>query len=74
MIHVYIKPASPHLNGKVERSHLTDKQEIYQLMNYKDDVDLRAKLKEWEDFYNFCRPHSALKGKTPYEVLRNKLL
>ena len=53
MIHVYIKPASPHLNGKVERSHLTDKQEFYQLMNYKDDVDLRAKLKEWEDFYNF---------------------
>ena len=74
MIHVYIKPASPHLNGKVERSHLTDKQEFYQLMNYKDDVDLRAKLKEWEDFYNFFWPHSALKGKTPYEVLRNKLL
>jgi transposase len=24
MQHVYIRPASPHLNGKVERSHLTD--------------------------------------------------
>ena len=35
MQHVYIKPASPNLNGKVERSHLTDKREFYQLLNYK---------------------------------------
>ena len=74
MIHVYIKPATPRLNGKVERSHLTDKQEFYQLLNYKDDVDLVIKLKEWENFYNFCRPHGSLKGKNPYEVLRSKLL
>lgn len=67
MIHVYNKPATPRLNSKVERSHLTDKQEFYQLLNYKDDVDLNIKLKEWENFYNFCRPHGALKGKTPYE-------
>ena len=29
--HVYIKPRSPQLNGKVERSHRTDQQEFYQL-------------------------------------------
>lgn len=74
MIHVYIKPSTPRLNGKVERSHLTDKQEFYQLLDYKGDVDLRAKLKQWENFYNFDRPHTALKGKTPYEVLRQKLM
>lgn len=74
MIHVYIKPAIPRLNRKVERPHLTDKQEFYQLLNYKDDIDLTIKLKEWESFYNFCRPHGSLKGKTPYEVLRSKLL
>jgi len=27
--HVYIKPGTPRLNGKVERSHLTDKREFY---------------------------------------------
>ena len=27
--HVYIKKASPHLNGKVERTHLTDQTEFY---------------------------------------------
>ncbi|QGP49948.1 Integrase core domain protein [Piscirickettsia salmonis] len=30
MDHVYIKPGTPRLNGKVERSHRTDKQEFYQ--------------------------------------------
>ncbi|MDR2789383.1 MAG: IS481 family transposase [Campylobacteraceae bacterium] len=73
MIHVYIRPATPRLNGKVERSHLTDKQEFYQLLDYKDDVDLKIKLKEWENFYNFHRPHGSLKGKTPYETLVSKL-
>ncbi|MBE0348890.1 hypothetical protein PPEP_b0747 [Pseudoalteromonas peptidolytica F12-50-A1] len=52
---IYIKPASPNLNGKVERSHLTDKREFYQLLNYKGDVDLEAKLAEWEAFYNYHR-------------------
>ncbi|MGV3345805.1 IS481 family transposase [Enterobacteriaceae bacterium LUAb1] len=71
--HVYIKPASPNLNGKVERSHLTDKQEFYQILDYKGDVDLEAKLAEWEAFYNYHRPHGGLKGKTPYEALVEKM-
>lgn len=71
--HVYIKKASPHLNGKVERSHLTDQQEFYQLIEYKDDIDIEKKLQQWESFYNYYRPNSALKGKTPYEVLKEKI-
>lgn len=73
MRHVYIKPATPRLNGKVERSHKTDKQEFYQLFEYCDDVDLAAKLSEWENFYNCHRPHGSLKGQTPYEILKIKL-
>ena len=56
MQHVYIKPRTPRLNGKVERSHNTDATEFYQLLTYKDDQDLRAKLRIWEDFYN-CGPY-----------------
>lgn len=67
--HVFIQPASPHLNGKVERLHLTDKTEFYQLIEYTDDIDIAKKLAEWEVFYNCHRPNAALKGKTPYEVL-----
>jgi transposase InsO family protein len=40
--HAYIKPNSPQLNGKVERSHRTDAEEFYQLLTYTDDVDLQA--------------------------------
>jgi len=73
MRHVYIKPRSPQLNGKVERSHRTDQEEFYQLFSYKDDVDLDKKLKAWENFYNFNRPHGAFNGKTPYEALMTTL-
>jgi hypothetical protein len=31
-----------------------------------------TRLKEWEDFDNFHRPHGALGGQTPYERLREK--
>ena len=71
--HVYIKPASPRLNGKVERSHLTDKQEFYQLIEYTSDVDLSEKINQWENFYNFNRPHKSHGGMTPYEVFRAKM-
>jgi transposase InsO family protein len=27
---------------------------------------------EWENFYNFNRPHGGLGGQTPYEPLRQK--
>jgi len=73
IIHRYIKPASPHLNGKVERSHLTDKQEFYQLLTYTGDRNLNKQLAEWEAFYNYHRPHASLKGKTHYEILKKKL-
>ena len=55
MCHIYIRPRSPNLNGKVERSHSTGELEFYQLLTYTDDVDLRKKLAEWEDFYNVHR-------------------
>jgi transposase InsO family protein len=71
--HAYIKPRTPRLNGKVERSHGTDEQEFYQLLTYTDDVDLQAKLAEWEQFYNVHRPHRSLAGRTPFEILREKL-
>lgn len=68
--HSYIKPRSPQLNGKVERSHRTDQDEFYQLLTYTDDVDLNLKLESWEHFHNFNRPHGAFDGKTPYEAMR----
>jgi transposase InsO family protein len=71
--HVYIRPRTPRLNGKVERSHRVDDQEFYQLLDQggiSDDIHLfNEKLREWEDYYNYHRPHGALSGQTPYERL-----
>ena len=54
--HVYIKPRSPQLNGKVERSHRTDQEEYYQLLNYKNDVDLEKKLLNGSSFITLQDP------------------
>jgi transposase InsO family protein len=73
--HVYIKPRTPRLNGKVERSHRIDQEEFYRMLQgvVIDDTGLfNERLKEWEDFYNFNRPHGGLGGQTPYERLRQK--
>jgi transposase InsO family protein len=67
--HVYIRPRTPRLNGKVERSHRVDDQEFYQLLDrdgISDDIHLfNTKLREWEDYYNYHRPHGALDVTSP---------
>ena len=55
-----IRPGSPHLNGKVERSQKTDKLEFYATCDL-DDPDLEDRLAEWQHYYNWRRPHGALK-------------
>jgi transposase len=73
--HVYIKPRTPRLNGKVERSHRIDAEEFYRLLDgvVIDDVNVfNTRLKEWQDYYNYDRPHGGLNGQTPYERLRQK--
>ena len=60
------KPASPHLNGKVERSQKTDKAEFYATVDLKSE-EIHEQLAEWQHYYNWERPHSAHNGKTPIE-------
>jgi len=64
-----IKPASPHLNGKVERSQQTDIQEFYATLDI-DNIsleELNDEIGYWQHHYNWFRPHSALEGKTPMD-------
>ena len=67
------KPRTPQLNSKVERSHRTDKQVFYQLLSYKDDVDLEHKLAEWKTSTTTIAPTALSPGKFPYEALGEKL-
>jgi transposase InsO family protein len=73
--HRYIKARTPRLNGKVERSHRIDTEEFYRLLDGAliDDAKVfNNKLQEWEDYYNYHRPHGSLGGETPYERLRQR--
>jgi len=46
------------------------KQEFYQLLDKNgiaEDIHLlNDMLREWEDYYNYHRPHGALDGQIPY--------
>jgi transposase InsO family protein len=71
--HRLIRPRTPRLNGKVERSHRTDEREFYSKQKFSDAEDLDKKLSAWQKEYNEERIHMALQGKTPAEVLKAKL-
>jgi transposase InsO family protein len=73
--HIRIRPATPRLNGKVERSRRIDSEEFYRLLEGQviDDVNLfQDRHQPWEDHYNYDRLHGALAGITPYERLKQK--
>lgn len=62
-----IRPGTPHLNGKVERSQQTDRIEFWAIADL-HDPKLPEQLEEWQMYYNWHRPHTALNGKTPMDV------
>jgi len=66
-----LPPRSPKLNGHVERSNRTHREEFYEVY----DVDLNLEehnrqLTEWEYVYNYIRPHQSLDYLTPYQYYR----
>jgi len=68
IIHYLIDPGKPAQNGRVERSHRTDQEMFYERNNFKNVLDLKRKLRKWNNYYNNLE-HCALGGKTPNEAL-----
>lgn len=60
--HQLIRPYTPRLNGKVERSHRTDQKSFYDNLTFATYEELKEKMSEWNDRYNNC-PHSSLRNK-----------
>ena len=66
-----LPPASPRLNGCVERSQRTWREEFYGVHRVSSDSvhEHRQQLRAWERTYNTIRPHQALGYQTPAEFL-----
>ncbi len=70
--HLRIPPHSPHLNGRVERPHGVDKDRYRKLTtNSHTKQELQEFLTEDCLDYNFYRPHSMLRMRTPVEYLQS---
>ena len=70
--HGRIPVRSPHLNGRIERSHGVDKDRYKKLTtNSHQKAELQAFLVEDCLDYNFYRPHSMLRMLTPVEFLQS---
>lgn len=68
IIHYLIDPGKPAQNGRVERSHRTDQEHFYDLNKFNTLLDLKIKIRKWNNYYNNLE-HCALGGKTPNEML-----
>ena len=62
IIHYLIDPGKPQQNGKVERSHRTDQEQFHDRISFKDEKELREKLRIWNIQHNNLE-HCALNGK-----------
>jgi transposase InsO family protein len=70
--HGRIPPRSPHLNGRIERSHGVDKDRYKKLTtNSHTRAELQSFLVEDCLDYNFYRPHNMLRMLTPVEYLQS---
>lgn len=66
--HYLIDPGKPAQNGTVERSHREDEEKFYQRNTFKTKIDLKRKIRQWNEYYNDLE-HCSLDGRTPNEVL-----
>jgi putative transposase len=65
-----LPPRSPNLNAHVERAQRTHTEEFYECLLDDDSIDgARALLREWEDVYNYIRPHQSLNYLTPAQFV-----
>ena len=69
MKHVYTKPYRPQTNGKIERFWKTLKEDFIEDALYQNLDDLKEELLGFLIYYNQHRPHSAIGGKKPVEML-----
>ena len=65
-----LPPRMPQLHGGVERCNGAWRCEFYACTDLPGTVEeLNPLIDDWQEIYNFLRPHGALSGLTPAEYL-----
>jgi hypothetical protein len=67
--HRYIQPYRPQTNGKVERFWRTMEEDLIIDTDFDAIEELKEQLLQYMYYYNHERPHQALDGKKPVEML-----
>ena len=61
----FIRPGKPVENAFIESFNGRLRDEFLNTEVFFDIADVRKKLEEWRNDYNYIRPHSALEGLSP---------
>jgi len=69
----FTKPYHPWTNGQVERINRTIKEATIKKYYYESFDQLKNHLNDFIEYYNYSKRLRALKGKTPYEFIEEKL-
>ena len=65
--HVRTRPYRPRTNGKAERFIRTSLREWAYAEPYRSSGERTQAIGPWADSYNLRRPHSGIKGLTPWQ-------
>jgi len=71
--HVRTRPYTPRTNGKAERFIQTSLREWAYARPYASSQQRAEAIKPWTDSYNLNRPHTGIKGLTPWQRVNNLL-
>ena len=71
--HVRTRPYTPRTNGKAERFIQTSLREWAYAKPYASSQERASAIKPWTDDYSLNRPHSGIKGLTPWSRVNNLL-
>lgn len=70
--HLYTQPYRPQTNGKVERFWRTMEEDLIIDTDFDSIEELKEELLQYMYYYNHERPHQALGGKKPIEMIQQK--